>query len=164
MIELTETQTADFYHRSYTAIDGLWFMKVEEVYGFDTALEIDCEVWKVVPKIQARMLKNLCKAETKLKALLECFVKKQELEGFLFEIETDEKGQGFVMIVKECPWHNAMIKSGREHLSGKVGTRICATECSVWASEFGDDLVGVIEEQICTGSEVCRFHFSHSVP
>ena len=163
MTELTEKQIAEFYHRSYTAVDGLWYMKVEEVYGFDAALEIDNEVWKVIPKMQARILKDLCNTEDKLKALFECFVKKQELEGFVFNAEMDEDGLGFVINVRECPWHSAMIRSGREHLSGKVGTRICSTECSVWASEFGDDIKGMLEGQICTGSRVCRFHFSRSI-
>ena len=44
MKELTDKQIAAYFHRSYTAADGLWFMKVEEKCGFDTALEIDDQV------------------------------------------------------------------------------------------------------------------------
>jgi hypothetical protein len=55
MLKLTDRQIADYFHRSYTAVDGLWFMKVEAACGFDTALDIDTGVWKVMPKIQARM-------------------------------------------------------------------------------------------------------------
>ncbi|NLE90228.1 MAG: hypothetical protein GX602_04765, partial [Dehalococcoidales bacterium] len=58
MEELSDRQISQYLQRSYEAVDGLWFMKVEEKLGFDTALEIDGEVWKVLPKIQARMLKN----------------------------------------------------------------------------------------------------------
>jgi len=54
MLKLTDKQIVEYFKRSYTAVDGLWFMKVEEIYGFDTALDIDEEVWKVMPKIQAR--------------------------------------------------------------------------------------------------------------
>jgi hypothetical protein len=59
MIQLTPEQIAEYYHRSYTVVDGLWFMKIEEKYGFDAALDIDKEVWKVFPKMQARLLKSL---------------------------------------------------------------------------------------------------------
>ncbi len=52
MKHLTDQQAAEYFHRSFTAVDGLWFMKVEEKHGFDAALEIDNEVWKVLPKIQ----------------------------------------------------------------------------------------------------------------
>jgi hypothetical protein len=162
MIELNDRQAADFYRRSYQAVDGLWFIKVEEAYGFDNALDIDDEVWKVLPKIQARMLKGLMKTGDKIQDLLECFTMKLKLDGFVFEARVDDSGTGFEMIIQKCPWHDAMIKSGREHLSGKVGTRICNTECSVWASEFGDDIVGKLGSQICTGAEFCEFQFSRS--
>ena len=31
----------DYLYQNYTKADGLWFLKVEELYGFDKALEID---------------------------------------------------------------------------------------------------------------------------
>jgi hypothetical protein len=37
----------------------LWFMKIEEKCGFDTALKIDDQVWKVLPRIQTRMISFL---------------------------------------------------------------------------------------------------------
>ncbi|MCJ7722279.1 DUF6125 family protein, partial [Candidatus Bathyarchaeota archaeon] len=55
---MSSQQVADFFNRSYKAVDGLWFMKVEEKYGFDAALELDNEVWKVMAKIQARKIKS----------------------------------------------------------------------------------------------------------
>jgi hypothetical protein len=50
MNKLSNKQIIEFFHRSYKAADGLWFMKTEEKYGFNTALEIDKEVWKSYPK------------------------------------------------------------------------------------------------------------------
>ena len=72
-MKLTDKETTEYLHRCYTAVDGLWFVKVEERYGFNTALDIDEEVWKVIPKIQARFLKHKLKKERGLEALLECF-------------------------------------------------------------------------------------------
>ena len=58
MTKLSSQQVAEYFSRSYKTVDGLWFMKVEEKHGFDAALELDNEIWKVMPKIQARMIKS----------------------------------------------------------------------------------------------------------
>ena len=161
MIELNDKQIAEFCHRSYTAVDGLWFMKVEEKYGFDAALEIDNEVWKVLPKIQARMLKSMGKMKSGMEALFECFTTKLTLEGYAFKTDKIGNNSGFRVIIDRCPWHDLMIKAKRENLSGKVGTLICNTEGSVWASEFDDNIRFELQSQICKGSEFCILQFSH---
>lgn len=158
MIQLTPEQIAEYYHRSYTAVDGLWFMKVEEKYGFDVALDIDNEVWKVFPKMQARLLKTLGKTGDGVDALFECLTTKLTLEGFKFKAEKSSS-RSFKIIISECPWHNLMVKSGREKLSGKVGTLVCGTEYSVWASEFGLNIKFELGQQICQGSKSCVLQF-----
>jgi predicted ArsR family transcriptional regulator len=157
MIELTQKQIAEYFHRSYTAVDGLWFMKIEEKYGFDVALDIDNEVWKVCPKIQARLLKSMGKLDTGTDALFEALTTKLKLEGF--EFKTEKTDRGFRITINNCPWHNLMIKSKREVLSGKVGTLICNTEYRAWAAEFGENIKFELEEQICTGSRRCILEF-----
>ena len=161
MIELNDKQIAEYCHRSYTAVDGLWFMKVEDNYGFDTALAIDNEVWKVLPKIQARVLKSIGKMDSGIEALLECFTTKLKLDGFTFTTEKIPGNAGFRVIIERCPWYNLMLKSGREHLAEKVGTRICNTEYATWASEFDDKARFELEQQICKGSEHCILRFSY---
>lgn len=156
MRELTDRQIADYFHRSYTAVDGLWFVKLEEEYGFDKALEVDRRVWEVLPKIQARKLKSLLNEGEGMSALVECLTTKLNLEGFNFE--TEEHNQGFKVTIHGCPWHELMVKSGREELSGRVGTVICNTEYPVWASEFGD-INFELGEQICEGSSCCKLYF-----
>ena len=159
MKHLTDQQTAEYFHRSFTAVDGLWFMKVEEQHGFEAALEIDNEVWKVLPKIQARKLKSLLQATQDIDGLYECFTTRLQLEGFEFEARKDT--QGFSIIVKSCPWHNQMIKSGRKHLSGKVGSTICRTDYAAWAKEFGN-VSFELQDQICTGTGQCLLRFSRA--
>jgi len=158
MIELTQKQIAEYFHRSYAAVDGLWFMKIEEKYGFDAALDIDNEVWKTFPKIQARLLKSMGKLEDGIEGLFEALTTKLKLEGF--EFKTEKTDRGFGIIINNCPWHNLMVKSKREALSGKLGTLICNTEYSVWASEFGPDIKFELKQQICTGSESCILKFA----
>ena len=154
---LTDSQVAEYFHRSYKAVDGLWFMKVEEEYGFKVALEIDKEVWKVMPKIQARMIKSMLGKGDGEVTLLESLNAKLSLEGFKFKVEQDEKG--FRIIISDCPWHNLMVKSGREKHSGAVGTTICNVEYSVWISEFDENMQLTFRTQKCQGSKHCILDF-----
>ena len=159
MLKLTDKQIAEYFKRSYTAVDGLWFMKVEERWGFDTALDIDDDVWKVMPKIQARKLKSMGNLTGGLKSLVECITTKLTLDGFRFKIEPIDDASIRKITLTECPWHNIMIKSGREYLSEKVGSRICSTEYQVWASEFGNTIKFELHDQICKGYKCCTLLF-----
>ena len=134
-------------------------MKAEERYGFDAALEIDNEVWKIIPKIQARMLKSISGTDSGINALLEAFETKLTLEDFTFEIEKTDDNNGFKIYISQCPWYDLMVKSGREHLAEKVGSVICNTEYSVWASEFGDTIRFEMEGKLCGGNERCILNF-----
>jgi hypothetical protein len=58
---LTAQQMEEYLHRSYTRVDGLWFVLMEERYGFEAALAVDEAVWRVLPKIQARLLREQLK-------------------------------------------------------------------------------------------------------
>ena len=159
MIEMDSEQIADYFKRNYTAVDGLWFMKLEEKYGFETALELDNEVWKVFPKIQARFLKSAGNLGDGPDALLESISTRFTLEDFKFSVGTLDSPGGFEVTISDCPWHNKMLKSGREQLSGRVGTLICNTEYSVWASEFGSNIQFHLKEQLCEGSPRCILRF-----
>jgi len=170
MNELTEEQKTEYFRRSYSAADGLWFMKVEEWLGFEQALQIDEAVWKVLPKIQARALKGMMHLQGGLADLKEALAARLALEGFDFEMEPQENG--FAVIVKRCPWHDIMVKSGRGQLSEKVSEHICMIENSVWASEFsgagekdeaadkGQEIGFEREERICRGERRCVLRFT----
>ncbi len=155
-MRLTEKEIAEYFHRSYTAVDGLWFMKVEERLGFEAALQIDAEVWKVLPKIQARMLKAAACLDKGMDGLRQAISVRLEIEGFDFETETfDDELRIFVT---KCPWHDMMVKSNRKGLSGRVGDLICDLENSVWASELGN-FAFERNAKICQGDERCVLCF-----
>jgi hypothetical protein len=160
MSRLSERDAIEYLQRCFTAADGLWFMKVEERDGFDTALDVDVEVWKIMPKIQARTLKSKLHQQKGIDSLRICFEEKLEQDGFLFTIVPDT--HGFNIYVQDCPWHNALRKAGREHLSGSIGRRICTTEYTVWAAEFGEHITCTFHERICEGSTSCSFSFSEN--
>ena len=154
---LTDKQVAQYFRRCYTAVDGLWFMKVEEIHGWKAALGVDEQVWKVLPKIQARTLKALLDVGQGIDALQKCLTTRLTLEQF--EFETQKTRGGFSILVKRCPWHDQMVKSGRKHLSGSIGHRICRTEHAVWAAEFGR-IRFKLQEQICEGCDQCVLRFA----
>lgn len=157
MDELSDRQTAEYFHRSYKTVDGLWFMKVEERYGFETALDIDEDVWMVLPKIQARMMKSFLQKERGPDDLFDCLTTRLRLEGFEFTWEREQ--DGFLLRVSRCPWHDLMVKAGRETLNEQVGTRICEVENRVWAEEFGEDIRFSRRDRICKGSASCLLEF-----
>ena len=55
-----------FLHlRNLWAVDGLYFLGIEEHFGTDAATEIDRDVWKIMGKIEARRLKQFLNIEEK---------------------------------------------------------------------------------------------------
>ncbi|MDD4635119.1 MAG: DUF6125 family protein [Dehalococcoidales bacterium] len=159
MEELSDRQISQYLQRSYEAVDGLWFMKVEEKLGFDTALEIDGEVWKVLPKIQARMLKNMLRLENGIDGLAKSLAARFNIDGFSYRLEK-QADRDLNISISVCPWHQLMKKSGRVTLSGRVGDMVCAADHTAWAKEFGEDIKFHLSKQICKGDPVCIMHFT----
>ena len=153
----TQEQIIEFFRRSYMAADGLWFLKTEEKLGFEEALKIDDEVWKVLPKIQARLIKEMLGLEKGIESLAIGYAVKLALHGF--HLKTEKKGNEFRLVIDKCPWHEQMVRSGRKPLSARIGNLICRTETAVWAKEFGDDIVAEIRPGLCKGSKTCVICF-----
>lgn len=156
---LDETKRAQYLHRSYTAVDGLWFVKVQEQFGFDKSLEIDEQVWKIMAKIQARKMKDLAGLADGMEGLFEGFTEKLRIDGFDFHADKDNDGRGFAVTIKKCPWFEILQKSGRAELGAQIGNRICAAECRVWAIEFKEGISLEFKEQLCNGDGFCTFRF-----
>jgi hypothetical protein len=154
---LTDQQIIEYYHRSYQAVDGLWFMKVEKKIGFHSALNLDLKVWKVMPKIQARMIKSMLNLDDNKDDLIISLKTKLSIEGFKSKLEINKNK--FKITITDCPWHNIMIKSNREKYSGKIGEKICNVEYSAWASEFGSEYKFILEAQKCKNSKYCVLVF-----
>jgi len=156
---LSEKQLNQYLHRSYGAVDGLWFMKVEEKYGFERALEIDRAVWEILPKIQARQLKSMLGLDDSAESLQASLMQRLEIDDFDFSIEETPSGKGFCLIVNKCPWYKLMLKSGRQQLAGRVGDVVCRADYSAWAAEFKNGLEFHLDRQICQGHTCCRLEF-----
>lgn len=165
MKDLTEMDKTEYFRRSYRAVDGLWFMMIEKKHGFDEALELDEAVWRVLPKIQARSIKSMLNLDYGLDGLKEAIAIRLALEEFDYDLKPEE--DGFTVEIRRCPWHDIMLRSGREGLSERVSEVICLAENQVWAQEFspkgaeGEDKEIGFErrERICQGGSRCRFRF-----
>lgn len=175
MKKFSQKNIAEYLYRNFSSVDGLWFVKVEEQFGFEKALEIDKEVWKVLPKIQARFIKSCLSpgiapenitspasnSRSEVFSPEDLFIKalkiKLKIDHFRYRIFS---GPGFIKVrITHCPWHEIMVRSGRENLSAKVGSSICMTEYSVFASEFFKDMHFDITEKICNSAGSCIFYF-----
>ncbi len=164
MIRLTAEQATDYYRRSYNAVDGLWFMKVEEAHDFEAALAADNAVWQVLPKIQARKLKEMAKLGNGLEALREALAAKLTLDGYAHRIEANAGDDGaFTLTIEDCPWLAVMSRTGRSHLAAEIGKSVCAGEYVVWAAEFGADIRVESNGRICEDdAPACRIGFSRA--
>jgi hypothetical protein len=147
---------AEYLRRSYTAIDGLWFMKVEERLDFDEALLLDVAVWKVMAKIQARKACELLGLQgATLAELLAALELKFAAEQYMYEIRRPSPDSAEITVTG-CPWMVLMEKSGRMHLADRVANAICGVEYEAWAKEFGSGITTAVGERRCNGDPVCR--------
>jgi hypothetical protein len=152
----------EYYRRSYFAVDGLWFLKTEEKCGFEEALKLDADVWSVLAKIQARKTKELLKIKgSTVKDLLTALKLKWTAEEYDYEVLEAEK-TCCVVLLSACPWLEVMQKSGREHLTPRIGECVCTREYSAWAKEFNPKMEVTIDEMLCREKKPCRLRFNIS--
>lgn len=155
MAEGTPEQQAAYLLRCYTAVDGLWFMKVEEALGsFDRALAIDHAVWSVMPKIQARKTKELLGLDGGLADLRRGLAFSLGVEQY--GVTFTEDAQGLTAEVSGCPWVRLLRNSNRLHLAEPIAQSICQATFEIWAREFG---AGFRFEEMACGQERCRMRF-----
>lgn len=150
---------SEYLRRSYFALDGLWFMMLEEEFSLDKALEIDEKVWRILAKIQARKTKELLGLEgTGLADFLQAIRVKLEAEEY--DYEERESGSDHVQIaIRRCPWYEILKKANREHLEHRIADTICSLEFRVWLEEFGEQLSFRIRPRCCTSDPVCLLDF-----
>jgi predicted hydrocarbon binding protein len=153
---------SEYLKRCFLAVDGLWFMMLEKTDSFDKALEVDSMVWEVLPKIQARKIKELFGMETATEENLISALKfKMDAEDFASEFWL--KDAKINVTVNKCPWLTLLKEANREHLAGKIGESICTVEYGIFAREFMGDIGFEVTSRRCMGNEVCSFEFKKDV-
>ncbi|MEN6356187.1 MAG: DUF6125 family protein [Armatimonadota bacterium] len=157
----SNAQIADFLRKSYLAVDGLWFMKVEELLSQADAMDLDESVWSVMYKIQARKAREvLGLTGGSLDDLARAFQLKLTSEGYEFDAEMTE--DELVITIAKCPWYEVLKSSGRTHLTETIANRICGNEFSGWTSELAENVEFVVCSGLCKESDTgntCRLVF-----
>jgi len=149
---------SEYLRRSYHAVDGLWFMMVEEELGFDRALGLDERVWRVLAKIQARKARELLQcAGNEPQDLLRCFSLKLTADGHQFDARVEEDRVNFR--IAQCPWQDLLSRSDRQHLAALVSRRICPAEGETWCREFGGEYAFEMPCMMCDGAGDCAMIF-----
>jgi hypothetical protein len=137
----------EYFKKSYFAVDGLWFIMIEDETSFEYALELDKKVWKIMAKIQARTAMKL------KKEFFDSFRLKWDSEGYKYHYETQK------VIIDVCPWWEIMKKSGRADKAGRVGATICPVIYNEWARVYNAPYTINFETCMCQGDKVCTLYF-----
>jgi len=153
-----EILKAEYFKKCFFSVDGLWFMKLEEIAGFDKALSIDIEVWKILPKIQARTIKKLLNLQDNLLGLQIAIAFKCTAEGFKSRILAADH-RSFSLEIDECPWVRMISSAGREQLMPAIADAICPVEHETFAKEFDSKIRFSLERKGCLEPHSCIFSF-----
>lgn len=148
--------------RSYHAVDGLWFLQVEEALGFDRALALDARVWAALAKLQARKARELLNVtDHSLPELVRCFSLKLAADGFQFVTESSDSEACFRL--DSCPWLALLRRAKREHLAARIADVMCRCEGEAWAREFGEEYVfSAPSLACCDGGDRCEWVFARN--
>ncbi len=163
MDKFDDATLVEFLRRSYFTVDGLWFVKTEEKRSFEEALELDEQVWTVMPKIQARKAKQLLGLEgNSLRDLAACFGLKFAAEGFDYEVRWPSE-DALEIVVRRCPWYAMLSHAGREAIANSISEKICTAEFEGWTNEFAGEISFKLEKRLCAGDGTCVIRFKEEL-
>ena len=148
---------ADYLRQCFVSVDGLWFMKAEESADFEKALELDIEVWKVLPKIEARIIQDILGIGKGMEALQQALEFKLSAEDSCFEL-SPLTSDGFTLDVRACSWVAHIKKANREQFLERISESICSLEYRTFVSEFGSDIMVEHDHGCCRSEGSCSFH------
>jgi len=120
--KLPKGKIADFiflHLRDMWAVDGLYYLGIEEKYGTEAATEIDRRVWEIMGKIEARRLKELLgiKGDD-----IPSMMKALQYSGWALDLEDKEiiveNDRGVIRNVK-CRVQNTRLQKGLEEFGCK---------------------------------------------
>jgi hypothetical protein len=149
---------ADYLRKCFVSVDGLWFMKIEEDADFEKALKIDAAVWSVLPKIEARTIKELLSLGHGIEALHAALDFKLRAELYSHSLSRVSE-DGFTLEVHDCPWVKHIKKANRSHFLERISESICPTEYGTLTAEFGKNIAIDHQRGDCTQHGRCRFSF-----
>lgn len=147
---------ADYLRKCFVSVDGLWFIKIEEDADFEKALEIDTAVWSVLPKIEARTIKELLSLGHGIEALHTALDFKLSAELYSHTL-SPVREDAFTLDVHDCPWVKHIKKAGRVRFLDRISSSICPAEYEAFSAEFGKNISIDHRRGDCTHHGRCCF-------
>ena len=123
--------------RNLWAVDGLYYLGIEEEFGTKAATEIDAKVWEVMGKIEARRIKQLFNINgTDIKTM----IKALRYSGWSLDLEDKEiiveENKAIFRNVK-CRVQNTRLKKGLKEFGCKP---VRFGFLKAFAKEFNPDI------------------------
>ena len=137
-----------------TTIDGLWFLEVEDKFGFNDAFDIDLKVWKRYgPIIINRIKKVLSITDIGLESFLQIFKILCAIDGTQFKIKEKSFKEARLQIYY-CPWWENLKRSNRDKL-----IRCDIIDKKVfpeWAKSFNPKIEFNLVKSLPNGNDICE--------
>ncbi|MFH1625160.1 MAG: DUF6125 family protein [Pseudomonadota bacterium] len=113
------------YSRLFLALDGFWFLAVEERFGYQAALDIDTKAWEGYFPYEARLLRRVLGIEEEgIPGIIETLKHSAFVPCMEQQIEESSERRGVFALYK-CPSLEAMENAGRKEFTCEpVGTTV----------------------------------------
>ena len=151
LMEMPKDKLVDlmFMHiRNLWAVDGLYFLGIEERFGTQGATEIDTKVWDIMGKIEARRLKETLGIEDNdIPAMIDALSSSSwalDLEDREIELEGDRA----VIRNTNCRTQKTRLKKGLKEFPCRA---VRWGYLKTFAREFDEDIV--VECNVCPPGE-----------
>ena len=110
------------HSRLFLALDGFWFLAVEEAYGYDAALEVDLDVWNKYFPYEAKYLRKKLDLKKEgipgiVEVLKNCAFAPAMSKVVVSEASEERGDIGYY----DCPSLLAMEKAGRDQFTCNAG-------------------------------------------
>jgi len=149
--DIPKEKLADFifmHLRNMWAVDGLYFLGIEEQFGTKAATEIDRKVWEVMGKIEARRLKELLGLSG---SDIPSMIKALRFSGWALDLEDKEivveKEKAIVRNIK-CRVQNTRTAKGLDEFPCK---KVRWGFLKSFAQEFNPDII--VDCNVCPPDE-----------
>ncbi|MHA1266217.1 MAG: DUF6125 family protein [Candidatus Helarchaeota archaeon] len=154
MIELND-KLIELLRSALIAIDGLWFLEVEEALGFERAFKIDLNVWKRYGTLIIKRIKKILHIETTdLESFLLVLKIICTIDGTKFQIK-EKSEHRIILKITYCPWWENLKRSKRDQLvrCDQVDDAIFP----VWAKYFNSKIKFNLTKAIPNGDADCEW-------
>ncbi len=103
----------DFLLRQYRIVDALWFLAVEDKYGFDVAFDLNGKIWGKINSLAAKEIRKRFHIKGRgISAVIEA--RSYLPWSHIIKYEVEETKDKAVLRILKCPMQEARLRQGRE--------------------------------------------------